>query len=73
MRIAEISGKYQVPLTNEEADFLGKLPVDKSVLKKELTDRDQLLANQLVVKDVLIRKVNNGQVSYKQSNRSSLV
>lgn len=66
MRIVEISNKLQLPITNEEADMLDQFEEGAVVYKNELNERQQLLANQLVVKDLLLRKHQNGQIIYKK-------
>jgi len=45
---------------------------DKPVVtKKDLSEREQVLANQLVVKDILTRRKTNGIIEYcKKDGRS---
>jgi hypothetical protein len=65
MKIVElINGKLQLPITNEEAEVLDKFDGDKHIARRELNEREVYIANQLVNKDVLTRKNNNGQISY---------
>lgn len=67
MRIVEITSKITVAITNEEADLLLKFDEETPVVaKRDLDDRQQLLANQLVNKDVLQRKNENGCIIYKK-------
>ena len=67
MKIVEITSKLTVAITNEEADLLTQFDEDTSEMaKRDLDDRQQLLANQLVNKDVLQRKNENGRIIYKK-------
>lgn len=70
MKIIEITGKPSVAITNEEADVL--LQFDDStptIAKSEFTDRQKLLANQLVNKNLLARQHENGRIIYKKNFR----
>lgn len=62
MRFVDFKG-YSLPLTIEEQALLPRLPCNK----KDLTEREQVIANDLVRKDLIIRKNQDGQVSYKKS------
>lgn len=64
MKIIELINNLQMPISNEEADVLNKFTEDQSISKSELSDREQLLASQLVNKGALIRKNNNGKIEY---------
>lgn len=66
MRIVEISNKLQLPITNEEAELLDKFEEAGIILKSELNERQQLVANQLVVKDLVLRKNQDGKITYKK-------
>ena len=66
MKIVEIAGGLlQLPITNEEAEVLEKIST-KPVLRRELSEREIYIANQLVNKDVLLRKNENGKIYYKK-------
>lgn len=68
MKIVEVMGGIQMPITNEESDVLEKFQDTDSLDKRNLTEREQVLANQLVLKNVLYRKHKDGQIEYyKQS------
>lgn len=70
MKIVEVTGSIRVAITNEEADVLAKFDDETPVKSKnELTEREQHIINQLVNKDVLLRKNENGQIIYKKKNR----
>ena len=58
MKIKELLNGIRVPITNEEADVLRKISNKGSILKSELSEREQLLANNLVTKDIVSRKKN---------------
>ena len=69
MKIAEIEGrgsKLFVALNNEEAEFLKKMNEDQQVYKSDLTEREQLIANQLVNKDLLLRINEKSRILYKR-------
>lgn len=67
MKIVEVTNGVQLPITNEEADVY--LKFDEStphIAKSELSAREQHLANQLVNKNVLLRKHDQGKIIYKK-------
>jgi hypothetical protein len=66
MKIVELLNKVQLPISNEQADFLGRFQTESSINKNTLTLREQEIANQLTVQDVLVRRNENGQISYKK-------
>lgn len=64
MKIVELLNKVQLPISNEEADILGKFNESSEVQKADLNAREMHVANQLVNKDVLLRKNQNGRITY---------
>ena len=67
MKIIEVTKHFNVAITNEEAEVLSRFDEDTPVVaKSEFTDRQQLMANQLVNKDILLRKNENGRIIYKK-------
>jgi hypothetical protein len=66
MKIVELLNKVQLHLNNEQADFLGRFQTESSIKKNTLTLREQEIANQLTVQDVLVRRNENGQITYKK-------
>jgi hypothetical protein len=68
MKIVELVNKIRLPITNEEADVLGQFDGSKRIAKEDLDPRQLVVANQLVNKDVLFRKIEDGKVYYKQKN-----
>lgn len=70
MKIVEIFSGLSVAITNEESDMLGKFKSNPSIFKKDLSERDTLLANNLVNKDLLIRKNQDGQIIYTTKTKT---
>lgn len=68
MKIVELVNKIRIPITNEEADVLGQFDENKQVAKEDMDARKILIANQLVNKDVLFRKNDNGKIYYRKKN-----
>jgi len=66
MKIVELTTKILLPITNEESDLLNRFSDDNAVAKNQLDEREQLLANQLTVKDVLLRTNENGKIYYRK-------
>jgi hypothetical protein len=70
MKIIKIQGHLrtiEVPITNEEYDLLNKFKSrDTSLSRRDLTEREVHVANLLVIKDVLYRKNQDGNITYKK-------
>lgn len=66
MKIVELVNHVRVPITNEESDLLGKFHEEEIVEKSKLSLREQQVANQLVNKDILLRKNQDGKITYKK-------
>lgn len=67
MKIIEFTKGINIAITNEEADMLLQFDEDTPVMaKSDMNERQQLLANQLVNKNLLSRKNENGRVTYKK-------
>lgn len=64
MKIVELLNKVQMPINNEEAEVLSLFSESVSIKRQELSEREIYIANQLVNKDVLIRRNINGQTTY---------
>ena len=71
MKIVELTTGYQLPITNEESDLLSKFDSETALSRKSLTERDVVLANQLVNKDVLIRTNRDGEITYTKKQKKS--
>jgi hypothetical protein len=72
MKIVEITEGLSIILNNEEAGLLEKYSFEEPVLKKSLSEREKIIANQLVIKDVLLRKNNNGSIQYSKKKARPL-
>lgn len=71
MKIVEFMSGMQLPITNEESDVLAKFDnLDHVIAKSTLTEREQVIANQLVNKGVLVRKNQDGQIRYSKQVHS---
>jgi hypothetical protein len=66
MKIVELLNKIRLPITNEEADVLGQFESGKKIAKEDLSPRQSVIVNQLVNKDVLFRKNEDGKIYYKK-------
>jgi hypothetical protein len=66
MKIVELTNALLLPLTNEEHDLLKKFVNNEPVPKHQLEEREQLLANNLTQKDVLLRTNDAGKIYYKK-------
>lgn len=67
MKIVEVTKQLQVAITNEEADVLLQFDENTPVMAKgDLNDRQQMMANQLVNKNLLLRIKENGRTIYKK-------
>ena len=66
MKIVELTNKVLLPITNEEHELLSRFDNNTVLPKNQLDEREQVLANQLTVKDVLIRINEQGKIIYKK-------
>lgn len=66
MKIVELTNKLLLPITNEENELLGKFNSSTAIAKSSLDEHEQLLANRLTNKDVLLRTNEDGKVYYKK-------
>ena len=66
MKIVELLNKVQVPITNEQADLLGRFQHEPSIPKHKLDEREQVIANQLTTQDILLRQNKDGQIIYSK-------
>lgn len=71
MKIVELTKKnLSVYVNNEEMDLLKLFDDENPVwLKRDFNDRQLLIANQLVNKDVLKRFKEDGRIVYKKKIR----
>jgi hypothetical protein len=70
MKIIELVNNLTIPITNEESDVLGRFYDKKQILRKDLNEREVAVANSLVNKDVLVRRNQNGQITYFKKTQS---
>ena len=68
MRFVEFTNGIKTYVSGEEQDLLKHIDENNSVLKKDMTERQQLLASRLTGKSILIRQKNGDQIEYKLSN-----
>ena len=66
MKIVELTNKILLPITNEESELLERFVGDTPIAKSHLDEREQILANNLTVKDVLLRNNTDGKIYYKK-------
>ena len=66
MKIVELTSKILLAITNEEAELLEKFIGEDTIAKRDLNEREQLIAGQLTVKDVLLRTNDSGKLYYKK-------
>jgi uncharacterized membrane protein YgaE (UPF0421/DUF939 family) len=73
MKIIELTEQLKIAITNEEAELLQKFDEERPVVaKRDLNEREQLIANQLVNKDILKRKKDEqGRINYKRRTRAN--
>jgi len=69
MKIVELVNDIKIPITNEEHDLMLLFRNQNQVNRKDLNERQVQIANNLVVKDVLYRKNQDGKITYyKKTN-----
>ena len=69
MKIIELLNNVQIGINNEQADLLGRFDTEPTISKSSLNEREQLIANQLTVQDILQRRNENGKIVYKKKIR----
>jgi len=69
MKIVELLNNVQIALNNEQANLLGRFQHESKINKNALNEREQLIANQLTMQDVLMRRNENGQITYTKKVR----
>ena len=66
MRLRKIIQDYTIYVNNEEQDLLDKLP-ERAVDRATISEREQVIADQLIRKS-LLKKLNNNGVILVQKN-----
>jgi hypothetical protein len=67
MRFLEFAHGPSIVITNEEQDLLKIISNHTTVNKKQLSERQRVIADQLVNKNLIIRKVLDDEINYKIS------
>jgi hypothetical protein len=70
MKIIEVTQGLLMPITNEEADLVSKFREGNSISKSDLDPRETLVANNLVNRDVLLRKNQDGRITYYKKTQT---
>mgnify|MGYP003636264175 FL=1 len=68
MRFTEFKKGISVAITNEEQEILEKIRDQGDISKKKLSEREQVIANQLVVKNMVVRKKINDDITYRKTS-----
>lgn len=69
MRIVDLFERPSLVINNEESALLEYVVANKQVTKSDLDPRQQYLIDQLVNKNLIIRKVVNGTSTYSVTKR----
>lgn len=67
MKIIELVNNVNIQITNEELDVLGLFYNTPKIAKNDLNAREQIIANNLVNKDILKRIKHEGKIIYKKT------
>lgn len=69
MKIVELVNNIKLPISNEEHDLMLMFRNQDQLNRMDLNERQVQIANNLVVKDVLYRKNQDGKITYfKKTN-----
>jgi len=66
MKIIEITNGLTLALSNEEAAILKKFKMGEEKLLSDLSEREEVVCNNLVRKDVLVRCKIDGKPAYNR-------
>jgi hypothetical protein len=69
MKIVELLTGINQPVSNEEYTLYRSFTEGTNRYKQDLSEREQVIANQLVVKDLLVRINEAGKILYKKKSR----
>lgn len=64
MKIVELVNKIQLTINNEQADLLARFDLEPNIEKSRLNLREQEIANQLTMQDLVLRRNQNGKIVY---------
>jgi len=70
MRYVEFTQGYNTYVSGEETDLIEAIAEKGQVLKRELSEREQKIASNLVNKSILIRQRTDEKIFYKISKRA---
>jgi hypothetical protein len=70
MKFSEFRPGIQTYITNEEQDLFRKIRNEGKVSKRSLTEREQEIANKLVVRNLLVRKRVNDSIIFKPQTKA---
>lgn len=69
MKIIELVHDVKMPISNEEHDLMLLFRNQDKLSRVDLNERQVQIANNLVIKDVLYRKNQDGKITYyKKTN-----
>jgi len=69
MKIVELTNHVLLPINNEEKELLKRFVGETPIAKAHLNEREQVIANHLTSKDVLLRTNEAGKIYYKKRIR----
>jgi hypothetical protein len=64
MKILYLNSGFQLLISNEQSELLDKFQYGQPILKKQLTEREQYLATELVHKGALTRCMVQNKLAY---------
>jgi hypothetical protein len=70
MRYVEFTKGYTTFVSGEEQDLIEAIAEKGQVLKRELSEREQKVASNLVNKSILIRQRTDEKIFYKLSKQT---
>ena len=70
MRYVEFTQGYNTFVSGEEQDLIEAIAEKGQVLKRELSEREQKVASNLVNKSILIRQRTDEKIFYKISKQT---
>ena len=65
MKVVELRNKLLQPICNEEKELL-EMFSNEPIAKSKLSERQQVIANQLTIKNILLRVKNEGKIYFSR-------
>ena len=65
MKMRQIRGGYVIPVDNEENELLEKIMEEGTMHRRKLNERERELARKMTSRGLLIRLVDDGELSYR--------